>query len=63
MRQGLTKLSILTFGAEGARPTKTATRAGGPGYYGGLISNLGTKAVGARIMGVYFPEFEQDWEM
>jgi hypothetical protein len=35
----------------------------GPVYYGGLISNLGNQAVGARIMGVYFPEFQQDWEM
>jgi hypothetical protein len=35
----------------------------GPVYYAGLISNLGDKPVGCRIMGVYFPEFQQDWEM
>jgi hypothetical protein len=35
----------------------------GPVYYYGTISNLGTQSVGARMMGVYFPEFQQDWEM
>jgi hypothetical protein len=35
----------------------------GPVYYYGLISNLGTETVGARMMGVYFPEFQSDWEM
>lgn len=35
----------------------------GPVYYYGTISNLGTETVGARVMGVYFPEFQQDWEM
>jgi len=29
----------------------------GPVYYYGLISNLGTESVTARMMGVYFPEF------
>src|SRR5262249_53723456 len=33
----------------------------GPVYYKGLISNLGTQAVGCRIMCVYFPEFQSDW--
>jgi hypothetical protein len=50
-----TKLVIEDYGQ--ARSTE------GPVYYGGLISNLGTEAVGARIMGVYFPEFQSDWEM
>jgi hypothetical protein len=35
----------------------------GPVYYKGLISNLGNETVGCRIMGVYFPEFQNDWEM
>jgi hypothetical protein len=30
-------------------------------FYAGLISNLGTEATGARIMGVYFPELQGDW--
>jgi hypothetical protein len=34
----------------------------GPVYYYGTISNLGTEPVGARIFGVYFPEFQSDWE-
>jgi hypothetical protein len=35
----------------------------GPVYYYGTISNLGTEAVTARMFGVYFPEFQSDWEM
>ena len=34
----------------------------GPVYYYGLISNLGTEPVSCRILGVYFPEFQSDWE-
>jgi hypothetical protein len=50
-----TKLVIENYGQ--------ARSAAGPVYYGGNISNLGNQAVGARIMGVHFPEFQQDWEM
>jgi hypothetical protein len=35
----------------------------GPVGYGGLISNLGNQTVGCRILGVYFPELQQDWVM
>jgi hypothetical protein len=35
----------------------------GPVYYYGLISNLGSESVTARMMGVYFPEFQSDWVM
>jgi hypothetical protein len=35
----------------------------GPVYYYGTISNLDTEPVGARMFGVYFPEFQSDWEM
>jgi hypothetical protein len=31
-------------------------------FYAGVISNLGTEPTFARIMGVYFPEFQGDWE-
>jgi hypothetical protein len=40
-----------------------ARSAQGPVYYYGLISNLGTEPVSARMFGVYFPEFQSDWEM
>jgi len=40
-----------------------ARSAQGPVYYYGLISNLGTEPVNARMFGVYFPEFQSDWEM
>jgi len=35
----------------------------GPVYYYGLISNSCSQTVSARLMGVYFPEFQSDWEM
>lgn len=35
----------------------------GPVYYYGLISNSCSQTVSARLMGVYFPEFQTDWEM
>jgi hypothetical protein len=34
----------------------------GPVFYYGQISNLGTQAVGARVMMVYFPELQADWQ-
>jgi hypothetical protein len=40
-----------------------ARGAAGPVYYYGLISNSCSQTVGARLMGVYFPEFQNDWEM
>jgi hypothetical protein len=40
-----------------------ARSAEGPVYYTGLISNTCSQAVQARLMGVYFPEFQHDWEM
>ena len=36
---------------------------GGPVFYFGLISNSCSQPVRARLMGVYFPEFQADWEM
>jgi hypothetical protein len=35
----------------------------GPVYYYGLVSNSCSQSVGGRLMGVYFPEFQTDWEM
>jgi hypothetical protein len=35
----------------------------GPVFYSGLVSNSCSQAVSARLMGVYFPEFQSDWEM
>ena len=35
----------------------------GPVYYYGLVSNSCSQPVGGRLMGVYFPEFQTDWEM
>jgi hypothetical protein len=34
----------------------------GPVYYFGLISNSCSQSVGARLMGIYSPEFQGDWE-
>jgi hypothetical protein len=35
----------------------------GPVYYYGLISNSCSQTVNARLVGVFFPEFQADWEM
>jgi hypothetical protein len=35
----------------------------GPVYYYGLLSNSCSQVVGARLMGVYFPEFQSSWQM
>jgi hypothetical protein len=35
----------------------------GPVYYSGLISNSCSQPVMARLMAVYFPEFQSSWEM
>jgi len=35
----------------------------GPVYYSGLVSNSCSQAVSARLFGVYFPEFQADWQM
>jgi hypothetical protein len=35
----------------------------GPVYYSGSISNSCSQPVSARLMAVYFPEFQTDWEM
>jgi hypothetical protein len=37
--------------------------AGGPTYYSGLVSNNFSQAVNARLHGVYFPEFQADWNV
>jgi|SRR6516165_2879837 hypothetical protein len=35
----------------------------GPVYYYGDYTNSCSQTVQARLMGVYFPEFQTDWEM
>jgi hypothetical protein len=35
----------------------------GPVYYYGLISNSCSQTVMGRLMCVWFPEFQTDWEM
>jgi len=34
----------------------------GPVYYYGLLSDSCSRAVSARLTGVYFPEFQSDWQ-
>ena len=36
---------------------------GGPAYYWGSVSNNFSQAVSARLHGVYFPEFQADWNV
>jgi hypothetical protein len=35
----------------------------GPVYYHGYVSNSCSQPVKARLMAVYFPEFQSDWQM
>jgi hypothetical protein len=49
------KLIIEDFGC--------ARKGSGPVCYSGWITNTYSKPIKARLMGVYFPEFQSDWEM
>jgi|SoimicMinimDraft_3_1059731.scaffolds.fasta_scaffold137712_2 hypothetical protein len=49
------KLSIDNFGQVRTQQ--------GPVIYSGSISNSSTQTVGARLLGVIFPEFQSQWEM
>lgn len=44
-------------------PYSKCRSSSGPVYYHFRVSNSCSQTVKARLMGVYFPEFQSDWSM